>query len=44
MNTVIQIGVTPRKLLQQIAMNRALLGIISLVYAYWFRRVGLPIN
>jgi hypothetical protein len=37
-NMVAQIGVTPRQLLPQIAMNLAVIGIISLAQAYWFRR------
>ena len=37
-NMVVQIGVTPRQLLPQMAMNFAIVGIISLLQAYWFRR------
>jgi hypothetical protein len=37
-NMVAQIGVTPRQLLPQIAMNLAVICIISLAQAYWFRR------
>ena len=37
-NMVAQIGVTPLQLLPQIAMNFAVIGSVSLVQAYWFRR------
>lgn len=36
-NMVAQIGVTPRQLAPQIAMNFAMIGAISLAQAYWFR-------
>lgn len=37
-NMVAQIGVTPRQLLAQLAMNFAIIITISIVQAYWFRR------
>ena len=37
-NMVAQIGVTPRQLLPQIAMNLTVIGIVALAQAYWFRR------
>lgn len=37
-NMVAQIGVTPRQLLAQIAMNFLIIIAISLVQAYWFKR------
>ena len=35
---VADIGVTPRQLLSQIAMNLAVIGNIAFAKAYWFRR------
>lgn len=43
-NTVAQIGVTPRQLLAQIAMNFAVIVMVSLAQAYWFRKGWIANN
>ena len=43
-NMVAQIGVTPRQLIAQIAMNFAIIIFISLVQAYWLRKGWIANN
>jgi len=43
-NVLAQIGVTPRQLLAQIAMNFAIIIFISVVQAYWFRKGWIADN
>ncbi len=43
-NMVAQIGVTPRQLLAQIAMNFAIIVVVSLAQAYWFRQGWIANN